>query len=81
MQAIVRDVTYGEARGIEQAHIEHSGTKTGTVGFDIKQSITYEQRGNKVASFDHNSTTRPQARQKYFETAYQKEKVRLSGCG
>jgi RHS repeat-associated protein len=83
MKPITEDVTYGEARGIEQANIEHYGTKTGTIGSDLKDATTYEQRGNKVASFDHNNTTRPAARQTYFEDEYKKEKTKLGGscCG
>lgn len=82
MKPIAEDLTHGKARGIEQAHMEHSGTKTGAVGFDLKQAVTYEQRGNKVASFDHGNTTRPAARQAYFAIAYRNEMATLSGgCG
>jgi RHS repeat-associated protein len=59
-------VTYGQARGYEQAYIEHYGTKTGVIG----ESISSTNRGNKVASFDHNNSTRPAARQQYFEEHY-----------
>ncbi len=82
MRSIADNVTYGEARGIEQARIEHHGTKTGTIGSDLADAATYAERGNKVASFDHNNTTRPAARQTYFEDAYKAEKTKLSGgCG
>lgn len=82
MSPIARNVTYGTARGIEQAHIEYLGTKTGTVGFDLQQAVTYEQRGNKVASFAHDNTTRPRGRQAYFESAYRDARSTLAGgCG
>ncbi len=80
MRPIARDVTYGEARGIEQANIEHHGTKTGTIGSDLKNATTYDQRGNKVASFDHNNTTRDRGRQAYFENAYKNAKGKLTAC-
>jgi hypothetical protein len=54
MRVLDDNVSYGQARGYEQAYIEHYGTKTGVVGEDI--SIT--NRGNKINSFDVNNTTR-----------------------
>lgn len=78
MKTIIRNVTYGKARGIEQANIEHHGTKTGTVGSDLTQATTYDQRGNKIASFDHDNLTRDRTRQAYFEDHYQAEKTRLN---
>ena len=79
IRTIASNVTYGTARGIEQAHIEFADTKTGVIGSDLKQAVTFEQRGNKVASFDHANTTRPAARQAYFESAYLNEMTRLNG--
>jgi RHS repeat-associated protein len=82
LKPVARNVTYGTARGIEQANIEHFGTKTGTVGFDLQQATTFAERGNKVASYDHGNTTRPRTRQEYFEAAYKKETTKLTaGCG
>ncbi|MDM5181661.1 DUF6531 domain-containing protein [Massilia sp. DJPM01] len=77
MKPIVEDVTYGKARGIEQANIEVKGTKTGTVGFELKDAVNYDQRGNKIASFDHDNLTRDRTRQAYFEAEYKAEKARL----
>lgn len=53
------DVNYGQARGYEQAYIEYYKTKTGDIGKEISQ----ENRGNKIASFDHENTTRNEKRQ------------------
>uniref|UniRef100_UPI000684E34E RHS repeat-associated core domain-containing protein n=1 Tax=Oceanospirillum beijerinckii TaxID=64976 RepID=UPI000684E34E len=74
------DITYGEARGYEQAYIDHYGTKTGSIGDEISQ----KNRGNKVASFDRNNKTRRESRQQYFEDAYIEKtnqlKPKKSGC-
>ena len=70
-----RNITYGQARGYEQALIEHRGTKTGTRGVDISQS----NRGNKINGFDVNSPTRPQTRQKYFLKHYNQMRKSLKG--
>ncbi|MEN9864863.1 MAG: hypothetical protein RL748_453 [Pseudomonadota bacterium] len=81
MEPIRKNVTYGEARGIEQANIEFYKTKTGTIGSDLKDSTTFAERGNKVASFDHDNKTRDPSRQAYFEDAYKKEMDRKKkGC-
>jgi RHS repeat-associated protein len=77
MEPLDRNVTYGTARGYEQAYIETHGTKTGTIGDDISAT----NRGNKVNSFDHDSATRKPKRQKYLETAYEKKMKALKGCG
>ena len=77
------DITYGEARGYEQAYIEHYKTKTGTRGVEISQ----DNRGNMIASFDHDNITRDRKRQKTFEDNYQsktdelRRNQRASGCG
>jgi hypothetical protein len=77
MTPLDENVTYGEARGYEQAYIEHHGTKTGVIGEDISRT----NRGNKVNSFDHASTTREPGRQAYFEEAYEtKTKGLKGGC-
>ena len=81
MEPIQRNVTYGTARGIEQANIEYYGTKTGHVGSDMKSANSYPDRGNKVNSFDHNNKTRPKQRQKYFEKSYNQEMSKLKGKG
>ena len=75
MRPMDRNVTYGQARGYEQAYIEHYGTKTGTIG----EEISATNRGNKVASFDHASTTRTPSRQAYFEDAYRNKSGSLKG--
>lgn len=78
MEPLDQNVTYGEARGYEQARIEHHGTKTGTIGEDISPT----NRGNKVNSYDVNSTTRDPARQKYFDDARDRKMSELNGtCG
>ncbi len=73
------DVNYGQARGYEQAYIEHGGTKTGVIGQDISKN----NRGNKYNSFDRNNTTRRASRQSNFEGNYQAKKASLGagGCG
>ncbi|NHQ88544.1 RHS repeat protein [Iodobacter sp. HSC-16F04] len=78
MEPIMRDVDYGTARGVEQANIEHHGTKTGTIGQDLSTATTYDERGNKVASFDHKNSTRCPKRQQHFENAYNNEIKRLN---
>ncbi|MDU8925672.1 hypothetical protein RYD26_12360 [Pasteurellaceae bacterium LIM206] len=67
MEVLDSDITYGQARGYEQAYIEEYGTKTGTIG----QPISQDNRGNKVVSFDHNNTTRDRTRQQVFEDNYE----------
>ncbi|NHZ39904.1 RHS repeat-associated core domain-containing protein [Massilia aquatica] len=79
MREIASDVTYGKARGIEQANIEHHHTKNGTIGMDLKDAADWDARGNKVASFDHKNTTRAETRQAYFEREFQAETDRLNG--
>ncbi|WP_181716534.1 RHS repeat-associated core domain-containing protein, partial [Xanthomonas oryzae] len=76
IRPIKEDVTYGEARGIEQANIEHHKTKTGVIGQDVSQV----NRGNKINSFDVNNKTRAEVRQKYFTDAYKKALKALEGC-
>ncbi|WP_139829414.1 GIY-YIG nuclease family protein [Lonsdalea iberica] len=70
MQALDRNVTYGEARGYEQYYIEKYETKTGIIGQDISPT----NRGNKINSYNHDSETRDADRQKYFEDAYNSKK-------
>ncbi|WP_220454538.1 hypothetical protein, partial [Ralstonia solanacearum] len=75
MKPLARDVTYGQARGYEQAYIEHYKTKTGTIG----EPISAVNRGNKINSFDHASTTRAPSRQTYFENHYESKSKQLKG--
>ena len=65
MRPISRNVTYGEARGIERAKIEQFGTKTGKIGTTPGDlgSEDFKGRGNKNLGFDVNSKTRPTPRQ------------------
>jgi len=75
MRPLNRNVTYGQARGYEQAYIEHYGTKTGTIG----EPISAANRGNKINSFDHASQTRAPSRQAYFENHYEAKTKQLKG--
>jgi RHS repeat-associated protein len=75
MRPLERNVTYGQARGYEQAYIEHYGTKTATIG----EPISAMNRGNKINSFDHASTTREPGRQSYFEDHYKAKSGELKG--
>ena len=62
-------ISYGEARGFEQAYIEHHGTKTGTPGAPMgskSNPLQGKARGNRINSFDINNKTRAKARQKAF---------------
>ena len=63
---IESNVTYGQARGYEQALIDKHKTRTGVIG----QSISQSNRGNKYNSFDINSKTRRRSRQRYFKRYY-----------
>jgi len=72
MQTLDGPVTYGQARGYEQAYIEHHGTKTGTPGDPMgtkAKPLQGTARGNRINSFDVNNKTRPKARQKAFNQA------------
>jgi RHS repeat-associated protein len=75
MRPLARNVTYGQARGYEQAYIEHYSTKTGTIG----EPISVTNRGNKINSFDHESSTRTPGRQAYFEEHYATKTKQLTG--
>ncbi|BBA36808.1 YD repeat [Methylocaldum marinum] len=75
LRPLDRNVMYGQARGFEQAYIEHYGTKTGVIGEEISSS----NRGNKVNSFDHGSTARSPTRQANFESHYQSKTNSLTG--
>ena len=63
MEPLHRNLTYGQARGYEQALIEYYDTKHGEVGKEISQS----NRQNKINSFDINSKTRKESHQEYFK--------------
>jgi len=71
LRALDRNVTYGQARGYEQAYIEHYKTKTGKIG----EEISSQNRGNKINSYDRNNTTRRASRQENFESNY-KSKIK-----
>ncbi|TKI62023.1 hypothetical protein FC756_19335 [Lysinibacillus mangiferihumi] len=73
MKPLDKNVTYGQARGFEQAYIEHYETKTGTIG----EEISLTNKGNKINSFDHNSKTRSKVRQNYFEQEYKNKMKEL----
>ncbi|TCP79939.1 RHS repeat-associated protein [Pseudomonas putida] len=75
MKVLDRNVTYGQARGYEQAYIEHHGTKTGIVG----EAISDTNRGNKINSYDHQSRTRSAARQQYFGNSFNEKTSNLGG--
>ena len=75
MEPLHRNLTYGQARGYEQALIEHYDTKHGEVGKEISQS----NRQNKINSFDINSKTRRKSRQKYFMKFRNKLLKKLKG--
>lgn len=72
MQTLDGPVKYGDARGFEQAYIEHHGTKTGTIGAPMGSRaapLSGNARGNRVNSFDVNSPTRAKVRQDAFNDA------------
>ena len=73
MMRIEVNVNYGQARGYEQAYIEHYETKTGIIG----DAISSENRGNKVNSFDKESKVRDPKRQKAFMDACQEKHSEL----
>lgn len=77
IEPLDRNLTYGQARGYEQAYIELLETKTGTVGEDLKLPDT--DKGNRIASFDHRNKTRRRSRQRYFERFFKKKTKELSG--
>ena len=72
MHPMTGEVTYGQARGIERAQIEHHGTNTGVNGTDMRglPAEDLSGRGNRNLGFDVNSPTRPTGRQQYFYDAY-----------
>ena len=75
LKSIKENITYGQARGYEQALIDHHQTRTGKIGEKISQS----NRGNKYNSFDINSKTRGRVRQRYFKRHYKKMLKKLKG--
>jgi RHS repeat-associated protein len=72
MQILESDLTYAQARGHEQALIEHHGTKTGIIGEEISST----NKGNKINSFDK---TRIDDRGMAFKAEYEKAKANLDG--
>lgn len=62
MMPLDKNITYGQARGYEQAYIEYYGTKTGI----INEKISATNRGNKIYSFDIYNTTRDRDRHQSF---------------
>jgi hypothetical protein len=79
MRPLDRDVTYGQARGYEQAYIEHYETKTGTRGESLSDVNT--DKGNRIASFDHDNTTWDRDRQSYFEKFFNEKMNELEKGG
>lgn len=77
LRPLDRNVTYGQARGYEQAYIEHYETKTGKIG----EEISGTNRGNKVNSFDHENTSRDPTRQANIEKNYETKMKTLGGGG
>jgi len=65
------NLTEEQARGFEQAYIEHYGTKTG----DRKKPISLSNRGNAVNSFDKSRTDR-KGKTIYIEYEKAKEKIK-----
>ena len=65
-----RDLKFKEARGFEQAYIEHYETKTGVIG----EEISATNKGNKINSFDKNRTDK---RGKAFNKEYKKAKKKI----
>jgi RHS repeat-associated protein len=76
LRPLDKGVTYGQARGYEQAYIEHYETKTGVIGQDISAS----NRGNKINSFDHGNATRSPNRQVNFESNFENKTNSLKGA-
>lgn len=70
MNTLEDNVLYGQARGYEQAYIEHYGTRTGTIG----EAISPTNQGNKVNSFDHSRTD---SRAQVFEETYNSKSNQL----
>ncbi|MHA7116880.1 hypothetical protein ACX0KM_22415 [Pseudomonas promysalinigenes] len=75
MKVLDRNITYGQARGYEQAYIEHCETKTGIIG----EQISDANRGNNINSYDHQSKTRDAGRQQYFENGFKEKSANLNG--
>jgi RHS repeat-associated protein len=73
MRVLHTDLNYAQARGHEQALIEHYNTRTGVIGEDISPA----NRGNKVNSFDK---TRTDARGSRFNEEYHKANSKIA-CG
>jgi len=65
------NLTEEQARGFEQAYIEHYGTKTG----DRRKPISLSNRGNAVNSFDKSRTDR-KGKAIYMEYEKAKEKIK-----
>ena len=65
------DITYAQARGYEQAYMEHYGTKTGKIG----KTVSSVNRGNKYNSFRKGRIDR---RGKAFMAEYKKAKSDIS---
>lgn len=75
-RSLDQNITYGEARGYEQAYIEHYETKTGV----IREEISAKNKG-KSKFFDHSNATRAASRRAYFEDSYgDKTKSLKGGC-
>jgi len=66
-----RNLTYGQARGFEQARIEFHGTRTGIRG----QAISPSNLGNRNNSF---RVTRTDARGQHFNNARNEKLIQLN---
>ena len=64
--------TYGDARGYEQALIDHHDTLGQAKKGKWNCKCGPGNIGNKKVGYDRNSTSRPEARQNAFEEGYKK---------
>jgi predicted GIY-YIG superfamily endonuclease len=69
------NLTVEQARGFEQAYIEHYGTKTGRIG----EEISATNKGNKINSFDKSRTD---ISGEAFNVEYEKakQKIKSGSC-
>jgi RHS repeat-associated protein len=72
MRTVESDLTYAEARGYEQAYMDHHGTRTASPGDTVGVGT-----GNKVNSFD---TSRTDPRGKAFEKHRKSKAKALAAC-
>ncbi|MEE5123192.1 RHS repeat-associated core domain-containing protein, partial [Pseudomonas alliivorans] len=77
LRPLDRNINYGQAKGYEQAYIEHYESKTAIVG----EGISSTNRGNKYNSYDHSSKTRSASRQANFENNFKAKNASLGAGG